>query len=115
MPDYEAPFDAGGNLMHYARKPYHGQAAYYQAHEWRPNEPFVATLTMASTRRGRSAAYFIWADAEGRTYPMFMTDVADLVRDAVINQGTVTGQWTVRKRGENFGIRFHGPAEAVTA
>lgn len=74
--------------------------------EWRENVPFTATLTVVGTFRGRSAARFVWQDAEGRTFPMFLTDVLETLRRGVDVGGTVTGEWLVAKRGANYGIRL---------
>lgn len=102
------PFDAQGNLMHYARPDY-GQEHYVfdKAHEWRDVEELEMTLTLNGTHRGRSAAYFEWVDALGHKYPMFLTDAADLMRRGCIEFGVVhDGMWVVRKRGQNYGVRM---------
>jgi hypothetical protein len=98
----KAPWQ-GESLLHYSHPLYE----YREGVEWREVEPFERTLTLKDTRRGRSAAYFIWVDALGNEYPMFMTDVADLIRRGCIEFGVVhDAMWTVRKRGQNFGIRL---------
>jgi hypothetical protein len=103
-----APFDEHGNLMHYARPESRQEShGYEDAHEWRDVETFEASLTIGETYRGRSAAYFMWSDVLGHKYPMFMTDIADLIRRGCIEFGTVhDGMWVVRKRGQNYGIRM---------
>lgn len=101
MPVEKAPFSQQGSLLHYERDVPWGTGA-----DWRPNEPFEATLTLARISRGRSAAYFVWEDEEGRTFPMFMSNVADLIKGGIsVVNGTVTGRWDVVKKGQNYGIR----------
>jgi hypothetical protein len=97
----EAPYDEHG-LQHYPDK--HA--------EWRRIESFIATMTLSTWRRGRSAAYFMWADEDGRHYPMFMADLNDLLTGATITKGSVRAVWTVRKRGSNYGIQFVREATA---
>lgn len=81
--------------------------------EWRPNEPFPATLTLDGTARGRSAAYFRWTGESGAEYPMFISDLADVLASNVtaVRAGSVTAWWMVAKRGSNYGLRLATPAE----
>ncbi len=73
--------------------------------EWRPNDPFYATLDLVDMERGRSAARFIWNNGATRThYPMFMTGMLDLAKNHVIELGEVIGWWIAVKRGANYGI-----------
>lgn len=75
--------------------------------EWREVETFERSLTIDGSRRGRSAAYFIWKDVAGHEYPMFLTDMAHLLGNASVEFGTVyDGMWKVVKRGQNYGIRL---------
>lgn len=77
----------------------------YGTPEWRPNEPFHATLDLVDMERGRSAARFIWNHGATRTrYPMFMAGMLDIAKNTVIDYGAVTGWWIVVKRGQNYGI-----------
>ena len=95
-----APYDDRGNLRDYV----------WGSSEWRPNDPFHATLTYVGYTRGRSAAGFVWADDEGHNYPMFMKQMDELLTEGRIGidllHGTsiVTGTWQVVKRGSNYGI-----------
>lgn len=94
----EAPW-IGADLQDYVSSWYEDKI------EWRPNEPFEATLALAGTSRGRSAARFDWINvADGGRMVMFMTDVADLINYAEIVTGEVTATWQVVKRGQNYGI-----------
>jgi hypothetical protein len=100
----QAPYDQRGNLQHFPE-------TWRAEIDWRSNEPFTATLTLDGTRRGRSAAYFQWRDADGHTFPMFVSDTAALIEHSVIDHGTIRAAWIVGKRGQNYGLRYHGPAD----
>lgn len=82
----------------------------YTEPDWRPNDPFHATLQLDSLRSGRSAKYVVWTAANSpsdtRTYPMFVTDLLDVVAAGVAPGGIVSGRWMVRKRGANYGLRL---------
>lgn len=106
----KVPFDKQGVLMHYANpdaRPDHFDAA----HKWLEPEPIELTLHLYGTERGRSAAYFLWTDGLANVWPMFMKDMADLVKNAAINYGVVSGMWIPCKRGQNYGLRYLGPVE----
>lgn len=120
----EAPYTENGDLMHFPENSYdYSDAVRLETGygwevpprtvtpDWRPNVPFAKTLRLVETRRGRSAAYFIWHDEDGREFPMFISDMLGLVQSGVaIAGGTVTTRWMVTKRGANYGIR-HAAAE----
>ena len=101
LPKYKAPFSRD-SLMHYAQERFSGTSV-----EWRDNVPFEATLTIDRMTSGYSSKYTIWKDEQGNSYPMFVADIVDLVKEAPISNGTVKGKWIVRKRGQNYGIKFY--------
>lgn len=120
----EAPYTTDGSLMHFpedsrdypdARQTDDGYVwgePRIIRPDWRPNTPFAATLRLIETRRGRSAAYFIWHDEAGHEFPMFISDMLLLVQSGVaIASGAVSTRWMVTKRGANYGIRHAGPEE----
>lgn len=73
--------------------------------DWRPNDPFEATLVLVDYERGRSAARFVWHDQQTDTrYPMFMSGMLDLVKNHSLHKGRVTATWQVVKRGQNYGL-----------
>ncbi|MFE2994178.1 hypothetical protein ACFXG4_04090 [Nocardia sp. NPDC059246] len=75
--------------------------------EWRPNEPFEASLRIVGTVRGQSAARYIAEDIEtGCQYPMFMTEMLAIIQLATIDRGVIAGTWIGCKRGANYGIRL---------
>jgi hypothetical protein len=94
----KAPFN-GNSLCHYPG--WYGQD---EVTEWRPNEPFTKMLHLIEMQRGRSAAYFIWYDEDNNRYPMFMSDMFDLVKHGEIKNGRVFARWIVKKRGQNYGV-----------
>lgn len=104
----QVPFGKDGALMHYAR-PGYGPEVYFGAQEWRPATPIALRLTLSHTERGRSAAYFVWTDEQGRRWPMFMTDIADLLQEGTVVKGVCEALWMPRKRGQNFGLSYAGP------
>jgi hypothetical protein len=99
---FRVPFNLQGSLLHHAVERYSGSLV-----EWRENVPFEATVRMNHHRRGRSATYFVWTDDKGHEYPMFMTDLLDLVANSVIDKGVVTARWVVSKYGQNYGIKLY--------
>jgi hypothetical protein len=72
--------------------------------EWRDEQEFKATMTYHSFTRGRSAAYILLIDDIGREQPMFLAEFHDVVPHLV--KGSMTGIWTVTKRGMNFGLKL---------
>lgn len=114
------PFDDRGSLMHYPLDRHDYTDAVRSdvgsgwkvppkviGPDWRPNVSFAAVLRLTGTCRGRSAAYFLWADDQGREFPMFLADMADLVRSGTaIAGGVAAAEWMVAKRGANYGIRL---------
>jgi hypothetical protein len=107
--NYRVPIGPDGSVLHYGGSPsvWNGER-YVERTGWRDNEVFIARLTISSVQSGRSAKYFIWTDADGRTFPMFAKDMVDLLRYATVEDGGVVyAQWCVRKRGSNYGIAYY--------
>jgi hypothetical protein len=74
-------------------------------------QPFVATMRLIGTRRGRSAAQFVLEDQTTKsTYPMFLTGVEKMLEVCDVKKGAITGWWHWGKRGANFAI-FYSPTE----
>lgn len=72
---------------------------------WKPNEEVELTLHYKNYSRGRSAATFLWEDDNGHFYPMFLTDLDDLIKQNVCGS-TIHAIFTYVKRGANYGIRL---------
>ena len=126
----EAPYSKDGSLMHFPESTWDYSEAVRaeEGHgwkvpprevgpDWRPNDPFTGTLRLAETRRGRSAAYFIWHSDDGREFPMFISDMLLLVQSGVTIRpgGMVSTRWMVTKRGANYGIRHAAPGKVGDA
>lgn len=110
----KVPFDFRGNLMHYSYdwqnldKTLTENPGYGFAYEWRDNQPFQANLHLNTYQRGRSAAYFVWEETgTAKSFPMFLTDMLDMLQRATITRGIITGWWIVAKRGANYGIKLY--------
>lgn len=120
IPDWDpkaprVPFD--GNVMqsypmsHYARDAC-GRHVYDESGravregpEWRLLEPFEATLTLVGRERGMSRQTFLWKDEQtGITYPMFASDLFDVIQRATITKGYAFARWVAHKKGTNYGI-----------
>ena len=96
--DRRAPFDTNGSLMH------HPGSYMQELKEMRPEKIFRATMTYTGFERGRSAAYTMWKDEKGRTYPMFLAELHDTL--PLLVKGSLNSTWRVTKRGQNFGIKL---------
>jgi hypothetical protein len=94
------PFHKTGGLVQEAD----GPSDWY---EWRDNFEFDAMLVMTGFDRGGIGAIrAVFADEPGARYPMFVSDLADLLRVAGVVGGKVRARWTFVKRGKNlYGIR----------
>ena len=76
--------------------------------DWRPNEPFEATLTIRELERGRSAARFWFEDEKTMTrYPFFGQTLVDMLSASEMKNGKVHGKWIVVKKGANYGIELY--------
>lgn len=108
---YEVPFDREGVLMHYAVPKDYPRRSVDQAADWRVPGEIELTLILHGTTRGRSAAYFLWKDQLVRLWPMFIADLADMLKQVVLREGEITAKFIPCKRGQNYGLRYAGPAE----
>lgn len=79
---------------------------------WKPNEEVELTLHYEDYGRGRSAVTFYWVDDDGHEYPMFITDVDELLRQDM-GTSSVHAIFTYVKRGQNYGIKFLRKVEEV--
>ena len=52
-------------------------------------------------------AIFVNVNDPDRTYPMFLNDFAEEVKN--VQNGILSGKWTVRKRGVALGLIRRGP------
>lgn len=119
-PRKTAPYGPNGSLQSYPSDAYvprpDGSGYDRLPVDWRPIEPFVARLQVVGFERGRSAARLIWADEEGRTYPMFMHDIAATLGVISMLRGRTTPlRWVVVKRGANYGIKLADDEQVETS
>lgn len=73
--------------------------------EWRPNTPFYGTFVLDDVIRTRKSV-FLTAHPVGRSelYPLFLTDLFDVLTHMDINAGKISGTWFVKKRGAYYGL-----------
>ena len=106
---YKAPFGPKGDLQHYPTPWWEANLSTGErvrhAPEWREVASFPMVLRYKGYARGRSAAYFLWEDADGHEYPMFLADLDTFLKRGYMN-GPVMAIWIVCKRGANYGIRL---------
>lgn len=104
--EWKAPFSTDGSLYHYC-------SAWDEQNgiEWKDSSYiFDAVLEFDGYCRGRSAAYFIFKNKHtGARYPMFLTDIEDMLKFKIIAMGQTGGRWGVVKRGANYGIQSRDP------
>jgi hypothetical protein len=101
VPAISVPYDADGNLLHNP-----GPAGRGWAHQWRPNDVFECTLAGPTVTRSGGIGHVEWRSAEGRIFPMFVTDLVEMINRADILGGSVQGRWIVRKRGQCYGLAY---------
>jgi hypothetical protein len=113
---WQAPYGPKGDLQHYPQIWWTGDfgSGERELHEpdWRSPTPFRAVLVYEGCARGRSAAYFLWRhQITGTRYPMFMTDLDDMLSSRTIPKQGVDATWIECKRGQNYGIKIATAAE----
>lgn len=104
------PVDTNGNWLHdgggYVRSE-NGRFVYGDPDWFIVQEPFEASLEIDGLNTGRSAKYATVRNIEsGITYPMFVSDLLDVVRYGEVSDGRMRGRWTGTKRGQNYGIKI---------
>lgn len=109
---YQIPFDANGNQQHYPEPWYVGQYPNHQRVEpnWQDNHKFSDVLTFDGYSRGRSAAYFGFLRADGRSVTVFLKEFEGIVPHMV--NGKVSGTFSFIKRGQNYGCVLVEPEAA---
>jgi hypothetical protein len=72
---------------------------------WKPNEEIYLRLHYDGYGRGRSSVTFYWKDDNGHRYPMFLTDMNDLLKQNV-GVSNIYGIFTYVRRGANYGVKL---------
>jgi len=108
MKNIQIPFDKYGELLSY---PSHLCV-------WKENCEFQAIFRVSGFERGRSAAHFILEAIQipadlpngiksGKSFPIFMTDLLDLIQNKTIINGNIESSlWTFCKRGKNYAVKL---------
>lgn len=79
----------------------------FLAIDWRENTPFYAKMTIADYERGRSAARFNVKDEVGHIYPIFLSDMVDIIKTVGVGAGgVISGNWIGVKKGRNYGLKL---------
>jgi hypothetical protein len=100
---YRIPFN-GKKMMEYAscRDGETGDG-YWQPSEWRDVVEFDAELEVFDCRKGRSAVRFYVRDvANNEEYSMGFVSFFNIVKR--LRDGRISGRWTFRKQGGNYGL-----------
>lgn len=114
--DYKIPF-LNGSMMEYTSATYPAvktpgaSAQWYYPDEWRDNLEFDASVQMTGSYKGRSAARINVKNLHnGDEYSLGLSAFYEAVvafgvtTDPVGNKGVITGRWTFRKQGANYGL-----------
>lgn len=102
--DYQIPFNVNNELMSYANGNGYGVT-------WLPNYEFQDVLKFEEFERGRSAAHAVFKSLkDNKRYPMFLKDLSDAIERLV--GGTLSGQFTFQKRGQNYGVALVLPKKS---
>jgi hypothetical protein len=75
-------------------------------------QKFTAIMKLQGFYRGRSAAGFTFIDESGREHTMRIKCVTDLLLNATLVRGVVSGTWAYSKQGSNFSLKYLGDIEA---
>lgn len=81
--------------------------------QYEPREPFEfnAILKFEGFYRGRSAAGFYLIGPKGEKYVMRLKEIDNLIKNAEIYKGNVTGRWGFTKQGANYSLTYLGGKE----
>jgi hypothetical protein len=109
------PVDKDGNWLHFPMQQHE-----YVNGKWTTFDygweivqtPFYAALEVVQMNTGRSAKYLTVRNRDtGVEYPLFVSDLVDLIKYGNVANGVITGTWTGSKRGQNYGIKIVKPKE----
>lgn len=109
-----APYDSKGNLMEFTWYEYPTISANYAGpHEWRLVEKEYLVLHYSGYSRGQSSTKFTWISEDGRAFPMFVSSMDAVLKQAVeydleLQTIKIRGYFQPRKMGRNWGIEKVG-------
>lgn len=73
--------------------------------EWRENSEFYAELVLDGWSKGRSAVRVSVINVlNNERYSMGLAAFYEAVESYGVSNGTMTGKWTFRKQGANYGL-----------
>ena len=74
---------------------------------WEIVEPFTVALRLVDVYHHKSSAYVTFEDPDGKHYPVFLTDLVDIVNQQHLQSGWIEpATYEVTKRGaRSYGIR----------
>jgi len=99
----KAPFNEKGELLSYAG--YGGFRAPSNTHWHDADEIFKARMTFIKFSRGRSSALAHFRDEEGRRWPMFLSEAAEVFKCSL--DGFINAEWKITKKGSNYSLKLH--------
>lgn len=99
----EMPVGDNGDVLHYPERYLMKNGGRWET--W--HNPWYGELRIDGMTNGRSAKYLNLVDANGRKYPMFISDLVAGINNGTltIEAGVLSGYWTGSKRGSNYGIK----------
>lgn len=76
--------------------------------EWVELQPFYAqSMEFVGYSRGQSSTKFDVEDENGLQYPIFVSDLFEILKSGNIYSGVIYGEvWKAAKKGANYGIRL---------
>lgn len=103
------PFDAKGNMQSYPEITYSRDidGKLISVHpKMKENYEFDATLKFKEVTRGQSACRFILLDEDGHKFFLFPSELLNILKNATVSNGSVSGKWNFVKKGQNYSIRW---------
>lgn len=76
--------------------------------EWVELQPFYApSMEFVGYSRGQSSTKFDVEDENGLRYPIFVSDLFEILKSGNIYSGVIYGEvWQAVKKGQNYGIKL---------
>lgn len=76
--------------------------------DWVELQPFYAqSMEFVGYSRGQSSTKFDVEDENGLQYPIFVSDLFEILKSGNIYSGVIYGEtWQAAKKGQNYGIRL---------
>lgn len=76
---------------------------------WIDNYTFKDTMIVSElVRMGHSAYYTLISKTDSKQYALFLSEMLIVAKSTIINMGEITGEWTFRKKGQDYSLKFIG-------